>query len=134
MEMRAKMRGHGKAQMGSRANQEQWDRFIQDPTKRLLELLADMGSQMFIYGDKRFADSLGLTIRRSTPRAMLRRSTSPADPGGARREKIAMAALETLRRPRPAGGAGFGDRLQDQRCVRRVQLLRLETLVNVVVQ
>ncbi len=43
---------------------EQWESFIRNPdNERLLETLKDMAStEVFIYGDKQFADFLGLSI------------------------------------------------------------------------
>jgi hypothetical protein len=119
---------------------EQWDRFMQDPhNQRLLELLADMGShEMFVYGDKRFADSLGLTIEainaaRYAP--MFYKLTDPG--GGANDEQIAvMALLETLNENLDrlvVPDLVFGFKITDTSKA-DLQLLRLETLVNVVVQ
>ena len=78
---------------------EQWENFIRNPdNERLLETLKDMAStEVFIYGDKRFADFLGLSIEAFNAARYAPMLGKLADPQGAHNdEQIAMTAfLET---------------------------------------
>ena len=118
---------------------EQWDKFMENPdNQRLVELLKDMGSsEFFIYGGKNFADSLGLTIEainaaRYAP--VLKKLTGG---GAGNDEEVAIAAmlqtlndnLDRLRVPDLVIGFKITDPAKAD-----LQIRRLETLVNVVVQ
>jgi hypothetical protein len=119
---------------------EQLERSLENPdNQRLLELLKDMASQeVFIYGDKQFADSLAvvLDVINAAQYAPFFNKLANED-GDANDEKVAvMAVLQTLndnldRLAIPDVVIGF--RITDA-AQADLQIRRLETLVNVVVQ
>jgi hypothetical protein len=118
----------------------QWDDFMENPdNQRLLALLQDMGSQeFFIYGDKRFADWLGVTLE-AINAAQYAPAFNKLAGGGddASDQHVAvMALLDTLndnldRLAVPDVVIGFKISEPAQA---DLQVRRLETLVNVVIQ
>ncbi len=118
---------------------EQWENFIRNPdNERLVETLKDMAStEVFVYGDKRFADFLGLSIEAFNAARYAPALSRLVDPSGAQNdERVAMSAfLETLndnldRVVVPDLVIGF--KISDTNRADQ-QVRRLETLVNVVI-
>jgi hypothetical protein len=119
---------------------EQYEMFVADPdNQRLMELLQDMAtSEVFIYGDKKFADSLGLAIEAFNAARYAPMFNQLANPGGgANDEQVAiMALLETLnedldRLVVPDIVVGF--KLNDPARA-DLQIRRLEIMVKLLVQ
>jgi hypothetical protein len=118
---------------------DQWETFIRNPdNERLVETLKDMASnEVFIYGDKRFADFLGLSIEAFNAARYAPMFSKLVDPQGAQNdEQVAMAAfLQTLNEnldrvvvPDVVIGFKVSDTNRADQQVRR-----LETLINVVI-
>lgn len=118
---------------------EQWETFIRNPdNERLVETLEDMAStEIFIYGDKRFADFLGLSIEAFNAARYAPMFSKLVDPLGEQNdEQVAMAAfLQTLNEnldrvvvPDVVIGFKISDANRADQQVRR-----LETLINVVI-
>jgi hypothetical protein len=117
---------------------EQLERSLENPdNQRLLELLKDMASQeVFIYGDKQFADSLALLLDAINAAQYAPLFNKLAGGDGSDEQARIMALLETLndnldRLAVPDLVIGF--KISDPARA-DLQIRRLETLVNVVVQ
>jgi hypothetical protein len=118
----------------------QWDSFMENPdNQRLVALLQEMGSQeFFIYGDKRFADWLGLTLEaiNAAQYAPAFNKLAGGDADANDQQVAVMALLETLndnldRLVVPDVVIGF--KISDP-AKADLQIRRLETLINVVIQ
>jgi len=118
----------------------QWDNFMENPdNQRLVALLQEMGSQeFFIYGDKRFADWLGVTLEavNAAQYAPAFNKLAGGDDDASDQKVAVMALLETLndnldRLAVPDVVIGF--KISDP-AKADLQIRRLETLVNVVIQ
>ncbi len=117
---------------------EQWDSSMENPdNQRLVELLKDMATQeVFIYGDQRFADWLGVTLDAVSAAQYAPLFNKLAGGEGNDEQVAMMAVLQTLsdnldRLAVPDVVIGF--KITDP-AKADLQIRRLETLVNVVVQ
>jgi hypothetical protein len=117
---------------------EQWERFSENPDNlRLLEVLREMAStEAFVYGDKNFAPALSLAME-AAHAAQFGPLFNKLAGGAASDEQAAMTALLTTLNANldrlVVPGLVLGFKISDT-AKADLQIRRLETLVNVVIQ